>query len=212
MKKQKRIVSALLAAALCLVLAFGCAPAAAPEAPAAASEAPAAAAPEAQTEAPAAEAQPAQEESAPEAAAPGGAYDGVTFTTSDLTGRKITETYIRDNKVTVVNFWATWCPPCVAEIPDFSEVAAEYANKGCAFLGVQLDEDVEAAKALWDKHGVTYPTVLPDGDLAALANTMQYVPDTVLFNSDGKQIGEIHIGGLSKGELTELIDSALAAG
>lgn len=201
MKAKHILIAMLLVLALCI--SVGCSPAAEPEATAE----PEKTAEAAQTK-PENTAVPDEIESAEQGNAD---YSGIKFTSSDLDGRAVSETYIQEHKVTVVNFWATWCPPCVGEIPDFSEVAAEYASKGCAFLGVQLDDDIDSAKALWEKHGVTYPTILPDGDLVALADSMQYVPDTILFDSNGKQIGEMQIGGLDKGTLTSLIDSALAA-
>lgn len=201
--RKKHSLPALLMA-IVLLLAFGCAKTAEPAADAPSPAAEATDAPtDAPTEAPAETAAPAD--------AGSGDYSGIAFTSLDLTGSEVTEAYIRENKVTVVNFWATWCPPCVAEIPDFSEVAKEYAAKGCGFLGVLLDDDIDAAKSLWEEKGIVYPSVLPNGDLVALASGMQYVPDTILFDSEGKQIGEMHVGGLSKAQLTALIDEALAA-
>ena len=144
-----------------------------------------------------------------DAPAESGAYAGIAFTASDMDGNEITEDYIRDHRVTVVNFWATWCPPCVGEIPEFSKVAAAYADKGCAVLGVQLDEDASAAKKLWEKNGVVYPSVLPDGDLAEIAGGLSAIPVTMLFDSAGKPIGDMHVGSMSEGDLTALLDAAL---
>lgn len=191
MKKRTWIILLLAA----MLLALGCAKA---PAPVAATAAP--------TEAPAI-AETAY--AVAEAPVENGDYAGITFTASDMEGNEITEAYIRDNRVTVVNFWATWCPPCVGEIPEFSKVAAAYAGKGCAVLGVQLDEDVSAAKKLWEKNGIVYPSVLPDGDLATIGEQLSAIPVTMLFDSEGMLIGDMHLGSMSETELTAMIDEAL---
>ena len=201
--KKSLIIAALLLAALLIVT--GCQSAPMAEEPMA--EEPMAEEP--MTEEPMTEEPMAEEPSMDEAAAPAGDYDGVRFSATALDGATVDESYLQKNKVTVVNFWATWCPPCVGEIPDFSEVAAAYAGKGVGFLGVQLDEDTDTAKDMWESGGIVYPTVMPQGDLLEIGNSLQYIPVTMLFGSDGKPIGDQQVGGMDKAKLESLLDTAL---
>ena len=74
---------------------------------------------------------------------------------------KIIELAKLKGKVIVVNFWATWCPPCRKEIPDFIEVYNEYKSKGLNIIGIALDEDGwSKVKPFLDNNKMNYPVVL----------------------------------------------------
>lgn len=91
-------------------------------------------------------------------------------------------------KVAVVNFWATWCVPCIQEIPSFNKLQQELGAKGVAVVGVAMDEDgADLVKNFLKKHPMNYPVALGSADL-----TSQYkldeLPVTVVFDRQGKQI------------------------
>lgn len=194
-KNVKRGLALVLLAALVLGLALtSCAPAApaveATEAPA--TEAPA-------TEAPvAATAEPSDE-------------GGMSFTLTTLTGETIGDSIISNNKLTMVNYWATWCGPCVGEIPDLQKINEEYADKGFSIIGVLIgDDDYDGARQFMSDTGVTYPVVLPEGVFYTLASGIQAIPTTMFFDSNGQQVGETQIGSMSYSNWVSLIDSLLS--
>jgi thiol:disulfide interchange protein len=91
-------------------------------------------------------------------------------------------------KVAVVNFWATWCVPCIQEIPSFNKLHQELGGKGVAVVGVAMDEDgADLVKSFLKKHPMDYAVALGSADL-----TSQYkldeLPVTMVFDRQGKQI------------------------
>ncbi|HWP21776.1 MAG TPA: TlpA disulfide reductase family protein, partial [Candidatus Cryosericum sp.] len=165
-KKSKKWLALILIGALVLGLMLtSCALVTMPaveatEAPA--TEAPATEAPA--TEAPATEA-PAEATEAPAEATAEPSSDGaMSFSLTTLTGETIDDSIISNNKLTMVNYWATWCGPCVGEIPDLQRIQEEYAGNGFSIIGVLLgDEDYDGARQFMSDTGVTYPVVLPEG-------------------------------------------------
>ena len=87
-------------------------------------------------------------------------------------------------KVVVVNFWATWCPPCVEETPSLSQFAATYADKGVVVLGVSVDRDDKAYRKFLDKYKPAFMTVRED-KLHADYGTFMY-PETYVIDAKGK--------------------------
>ncbi len=111
-------------------------------------------------------------------------------------------------KVAVVNFWATWCVPCIQEIPSFNQLERDFAAKGVAVVGVAMDEDgAELVKAFLKKHPMDYPVALGSPDL-----TSQYkldeLPVTLVFDRQGKQIKRFE-GFLKEDELLAAVRQAL---
>jgi thiol-disulfide isomerase/thioredoxin len=94
-----------------------------------------------------------------------------------------------DGKVLVINFWATWCPPCRREMPAFIELQDEFGAQGLQFVGVAID-DADKVIDFMDTYGVNYPMLL--GDLAAIEVGKQYgnrfgaLPYTVIVDRQGK--------------------------
>ena len=83
------------------------------------------------------------------------------FTLKNLDGEEISLSDFK-GKVVILDFWATWCPPCVKEIPHFNELAKEYADKGLVVFGVSVDRDGASAvnKFIKNKIPINYPLVL----------------------------------------------------
>ena len=122
----------------------------------------------------------------------------VSFSTKDIDGSKVSSPALfRENKVTVVNLWASWCSPCIQELPELDALYTEYRDLGVGVVGILLDgtEDsaVESAKTHMRKAGVTYPVLLPSADMGELLN-VQYVPTTLFVDGEGNLIGETVVG------------------
>ena len=205
-KTTKKWLALILVGALVLGLALtSCTPVAMPAVEA--TEEPVAAAPaetpEEATEAPA----EATEEPAAEAGADEG---GMSFSLTTLTGETIDDSIISNNKLTMVNYWATWCGPCVSEIPDLQKIGEDYADNGFSIIGVLIgDEDYDGARTFLSDTGVTYPVVLPEGVFMTLASDIQAIPTTMFFDSNGQQVGETQVGSMSYADWASLIDSLL---
>jgi len=116
-------------------------------------------------------------------------FNGNIVTIADLKGRPV-----------VVNFWATWCPACFAEMPAFEKV---YQAKGDSvqFLGINLSEDVGAALSIVEETGVTYPLARdPQGEVFAAFGGFG-MPTTVFLDETGSVI-DMYTGELTADELT----------
>jgi len=116
-----------------------------------------------------------------------------------------------DGKVLVVNFWATWCPPCRKEMPAFVELQEKYGKRGLQFLGIAIDRP-EAVKDFMDVVAINYPILI--GELSAIdvgkryGNRLGTLPYTVLVDRDGKMVFSKR-GELSREQAEEVIRSFL---
>lgn len=114
-------------------------------------------------------------------------------------------------KVMVLNFWAPWCPPCRAEIPDFIQLQDKYRQRGVIFVGVAIDE-AQNVQSFVDETGVNYPILLggmKGVDLSSkVGNRMGGLPYTVVIDRSGK-IVVTHVGGLSRAELEGMLQRLL---
>ncbi len=112
-------------------------------------------------------------------------------------------------KILIINFWATWCPPCLKEIPAFIQFQQESAEKGIQFIGIAVEERgpvVEYLKTV----KINYP-ILIGGDEGItlsqqLGNIINTIPFTVIVNRQGKVIHR-QLGELSIDTLNELLAS-----
>lgn len=132
------------------------------------------------------------------------------FNLPDLEG-KMRNVSDWDGKVVVVNFWATWCPPCRREMPDFIELQEKYGAQGLQFVGIALD-DVTKVQDFVDTMGVDYP-ILVGGDDAmqaaiAYGNSFGALPYTAVINREGK-IVTTYRGEVERDQAEELIQTLL---
>jgi peroxiredoxin len=89
-------------------------------------------------------------------------------------------------KVVVLNFWATWCPPCVEEMPALNRLHARIAPQGALVLGISLDEDAQAYQRFLVEHQITFPTWrAPSNDIPHTYGTYKY-PETYIIAPGGK--------------------------
>ena len=117
-----------------------------------------------------------------------GAFPGEAYPLPDLAG----ESHVLSEwagKVLVVNFWATWCPPCLTEIPGFVALQQALGPQGLQFIGVALD-DVEAVREFAQARQVSYPLLVGEEPVMALmrefGNTHGGLPFTVVLGRNGK--------------------------
>ena len=113
-----------------------------------------------------------------------------------------------NGKVVVVNFWATWCVPCIQEIPSFNKLHQEYAGKGVAVVGVSMDDEgAERVRPFLKKHPMDY-TVALGSDAVTKEFGLDELPVTVVFDRSGKQIKRF-AGFLKEDELKAAVAQAL---
>jgi cytochrome c biogenesis protein CcmG/thiol:disulfide interchange protein DsbE len=94
-------------------------------------------------------------------------------------------------KLLVLNFWATWCPPCIEEMPSLDEFQRQFANSGVVVLGVSVDKDEKAYKRFLSRVKVAFLTTRdPDNKINAEYGTYRF-PESYIINSDGKVLMKI---------------------
>jgi len=105
--------------------------------------------------------------------------DGTTVKSSDFAG-----------KVVILDFWATWCPPCKAEIPGFIELQKKYGNKGLVIVGVSLDEGGSAAvKPFMQQLGMNYTVLMGDEKIVQDFGGFEGIPTTFVIDRKGDIVG-----------------------
>lgn len=95
--------------------------------------------------------------------------------------------------ITVVDFWASWCGPCREELPELQRLAAEYAPRGVRFLTVNLDSDLDAARDLARRLGLTLPVALDTDKRVANAYRLPTMPTSVVIDRSGR-VRHVHAG------------------
>ncbi|HOJ02385.1 MAG TPA: TlpA disulfide reductase family protein [Bacteroidota bacterium] len=112
-------------------------------------------------------------------------------------------------KVIVLNFWATWCPPCRAEIPDFIKVYDKYKSKGVEILGVSLDhKGWEVVRPFVKSNKINYPVLLGDQRIAQAYGNIRSIPTTFIIDRKGKVVDQ-HVGAMSEKDLVKLFEKLL---
>ena len=142
------------------------------------------------------------------------------FTAIDLNGKKVTENIFKGKKVTMINIWATFCRPCISEMPALNTLHQEYADKDFQVIGMVCDVsylndgyeptlyqrtlDIVAATE------VTYRNLLPSKSLDFIKLSEVYsVPETIFVDENGNIIGESYVGSRSYEGWKAIVDSVL---
>lgn len=141
------------------------------------------------------------------------------FSALDIDGNAVNQTIFHDHKLTMVNIWATFCSPCIREMPDLAELNDDY-GKDFQVVGIVIDVTdangnvvtYKKASALdiIDTTNADYLHLLPSPSLnKAYLSKVQAVPETIFVDQEGNQIGEIYVGSKTKAEWKKIIDSLL---
>src|SRR4051812_2372285 len=123
-----------------------------------------------------------------------------------LNSKALTPADLR-GKIVVLDFWATWCGPCIASFPHNNELAAKYAGQGVVFIGVCAPRGVEKMKDTVKIHKVAYPVAADDGGATFKAFKADSYPDYYVIDRKGNLLW----GDIVNGEIEKAIELALKA-
>lgn len=112
-------------------------------------------------------------------------------------------------QVVLLDFWATWCGPCRAEIPNLKKVREEFAGRGFEVIGVSLDDGGAAlVRSFVEREGIAYPIVMGDAELAELYGGVEAIPTAFLIDRDGRIVHRM-VGYKEESELRRRIEPLL---
>jgi len=123
--------------------------------------------------------------------------DGGTLRLSDLRGRWV-----------VLNFWASWCPPCREEMPGLQRAYEDFRERGVAFVGVAMADSLPDARSFAREVGITYPVGLDETGEIALAYQVLALPITVFIDPEGR-VDWVHAGPIHYGALKVMLEGRL---
>lgn len=129
--------------------------------------------------------------------------DGNTVRLADLRGRPV-----------IVNFWASWCGPCVEEFPLLQAAAADHAADGLALVGIVYQDNADAARAFMQSMGAGWPTLMDPGEQVADAfGIVAGPPETFFIDAEGivmaRQIGQLSASDLER-HLAVILDGGVS--
>lgn len=142
------------------------------------------------------------------------------FSLQDINGEDYTQEMFADYDLTLVNIFATWCPPCIGEIPDLQKLRDEMEDQGVNVVGIVLDgidetgnvdsAAVETAKLLAERTGASYPFLIPDAEgLNGRLSGVSAVPETFFVDKQGNIVGETYSGARSLEEWKSIVEAEL---
>ncbi len=140
----------------------------------------------------------------------------LVFEGQDMDGNAVTSDIFSQSKLTMINVWATYCNPCLREMPDLGELAGEYDTADFQLIGIVSDvqengseDKLEKAVSLVEKTGADYPHLLLNESLySALVVNVSGVPTTFFVDENGVVLGAV-VGSYDKSVWKEIIDGLL---
>lgn len=142
--------------------------------------------------------------SAPKGRAGAGAPD---FTVTDIHGKKLSLADYR-GKVVLLDFWATWCAPCLEEIPHFVEMQQQLGAQGFQTIGISMDDGPKPVLQFYQDHKLNYPVAVGDAKLADSYGGILGLPVTFVINRDG-QIRKKFVGATDPAVIEQEVVAAL---
>lgn len=122
------------------------------------------------------------------------------FTTSNLTGESVTNNIFAQKKITVINIWGTFCPPCIAEMPELGEWAKNMPSDA-QLIGIVCDvensgdaQTIQAANQILNAANANFVNLVPNAEIMKYLQNVEAVPTTIFVDSQGNIIGEPVIG------------------
>lgn len=145
------------------------------------------------------------------------------FVAVDLEGNKYDESIFKGKKLTMINIWATFCRPCINEMPALEQLSKDYRDEDFQIIGFISDVDYNGetfvydeallgkAQEIIDMTGVTYLNLLPSLSLIDIKlETVYTVPETIFVDENGNVVGDSYIGSRTYEGWKEIVDSLLA--
>lgn len=130
------------------------------------------------------------------------------FLLENLDGQKVHSSNFK-GKIVLLNFWATWCPPCIEEIPSLKSLHRAYQSEGVEVVGINLDEGSSArVKSFVAKIGIPYPILIGNDEVTRAFGGIRGIPTTFLIDRQGRVVKKF-MGGRSKRTFEEAIQQLL---
>lgn len=131
-----------------------------------------------------------------------------TFQAKTITGKPVTNEIFAAKKITVVNIWGTFCPPCIGEMPALGEMARSLPNDA-QIIGLVCDASegspqIQKAINITREAGADFVNIVPDKNLISFMENVEAVPTTIFVNSNGEVVGKAIIGADVEGYKNEL--------
>ena len=129
------------------------------------------------------------------------------FTLKDLDGKSVRLKDLR-GKVVFLNFWATWCPPCRAEMPDIEEVYQKYRDQDVVILGIDIQESAGKVRSFVEGGGYSWTMLLDSTGKIAGMYKVRAIPTSYFIDREGV-IKAVSIGGMSRAAIEEKLAEAM---
>lgn len=144
----------------------------------------------------------------------------IAFDSVDLNGSAVTDSLFKENKITMINIWGTFCPPCIREMPDLAKLNQANKGKGVQVVGIPIDiidemgnispKERAAADEIINATGAHYTHLVPNyGMFSTFLRNIQAVPATIFVDSKGNQVGQMYLGARSQQDWQKIIDKLL---
>ncbi|MBZ9633453.1 TlpA family protein disulfide reductase [Clostridium sp. FP1] len=141
-------------------------------------------------------------------------YKKFEFKTKTLDGKEIDSSIFKGSKLTMINIWATYCGPCIQEMPDLQKLYEEVKGEKINVIGLVSDtpdeDNEELAKKILEKKGAKFTNIIPDESIKSnILKDVSGVPTTLFVDSEGNIVGDFIVGSHSKEDYKNEIQARL---